>query len=77
MFTRRVLHQTRITRTTKTYSSINLCFFGCRMMVVGVVVVVDEDDDGAIDVDVNVKDVCCVDGCKGRRVRFLIESFVG
>ena len=54
------------------YSSINLCFFGVRIVVGGVV---DDEDDAAIadDIVANVDDACCVDGCNGRRVRFLVE----
>lgn len=42
-----------------------------------VVVVDDDDEDDAGVIDVNVKDVCWVDGCNGRRVRFLIETLFG
>ena len=73
-----------------TYSSFNLCFFGCRTAVAvdEVTVVMDNGDDDdvdgedidedevEIDVPCNVDEICGVDGCKGKRVRFLCDVFV-
>lgn len=52
------------------YSSFSLCFFGCRMIVVVV-----DDDEGVVEGETAVSDddVCWVDGCNGRRARFLVE----
>jgi hypothetical protein len=36
-------------------------------------VVVDEDDEGVIGVEDVVNEVCCIDGWRGRRGRFLVE----